>query len=120
MAPTASLLALAADLIGEDPRAPRSPRLPLAEVAAQVCPGQVAPARDEEGRDVAVYADEDGRVYAVNDACPHDGGPLSSGFVEGSSLVCPRHGWEFDLSSGQCPGRRARICPRRVAQVRES
>jgi len=120
MAPTASLMALAADLLGEDPRTPRPTRLPLAQVAREVCPGQVAPARDEDGRDVAVYASEDGEVYAVLDACPHDGGPLSSGFVEGRSLVCPRHGWEFEVSSGQCPGRRAHICPRRVAQVRES
>ena len=120
MPASASLLALAADLIGEDPRQPRAPRLPLAEAASKVGRGEVLPARDDGGRDVAVYASNEGEVYAVPDACPHDGGPLSSGFVEGRSLVCARHGWEFEVSTGECPGRRAGICPRRVAQVRDS
>ena len=108
-------MALAADLVGEDPRTERERfRLPLAVVAEDLEPGQVQPARDEDGTDLAVYANHEGAVYAVTDACPHDGGPLSSGFVEDGKLVCARHGWEFDADTGACPGRRARICPRRV------
>ncbi|MBT8492062.1 MAG: Rieske (2Fe-2S) protein [Deltaproteobacteria bacterium] len=113
--PSASLMALAADLLGEDPRTERERfRLPLATVADQLGPGEVQPARAASGEDVAVYADESGAIYAVADACPHDGGPLSSGFIEDGRLVCARHGWEFEAGTGVCPGRRARICPRRV------
>ena len=44
-----------------------------------------------------------GRIYALDDVCTHDGGPLSDGDVdaEGSTIACPRHGAKFDLSSGE-------------------
>lgn len=113
-------MARAADLIGEDPRVERPPRPALSEASQSIGPGEVAAARDDQGRDMAVYATRAGAVFAVLDQCPHDGGPLSSGFVEDGKLVCARHGWEFDGENGNCPGRSARICPRRVAQVRES
>jgi len=34
--------------------------------------------------------------------CPHQGGSLSDGLVEGDIVTCPLHGWEFDLRSGAC------------------
>jgi len=43
----------------------------------------------------------DGRVYAVNNRCPHRGGPLIRGFVEaGPAIRCPMHGWRYDLATG--------------------
>lgn len=53
----------------------------------------------------------DGRVYAVNNACPHRGGPLVRGAIEttpeGPMLRCPMHGWPFRLATGESvrPGR---------------
>ena len=38
--------------------------------------------------------------YAVNAVCPHMGGPLASGRLEGYVLACPWHGWTFDVRSG--------------------
>jgi 3-phenylpropionate/trans-cinnamate dioxygenase ferredoxin component len=42
----------------------------------------------------------DGRYYAVDDTCPHRGGPLSEGELEGGAVVCPWHGALFDLATG--------------------
>jgi NAD(P)H-dependent nitrite reductase small subunit len=55
-----------------------------------------------EGRAVAVYRRGD-RVYAVDDSCPHMGASLSDGFVNGKTVVCPWHGWTFDLETGASP-----------------
>ena len=42
----------------------------------------------------------DGAVYAIEDVCTHDGGPLDQGELEGACVVCPRHGATFDVRSG--------------------
>jgi len=42
----------------------------------------------------------DGKFYAISDTCPHAGGPLSEGYVDGTEVVCPWHGWSFDLCAG--------------------
>jgi nitrite reductase/ring-hydroxylating ferredoxin subunit len=39
-------------------------------------------------------------VHALGNACPHMGAPLSDGYVEGGTVVCPWHGWVFDLKTG--------------------
>jgi nitrite reductase/ring-hydroxylating ferredoxin subunit len=46
---------------------------------------------------VAVF-NMDGAFYACSSRCPHAGGPLADGFTRGTSVVCPWHGWNFDLS----------------------
>jgi nitrite reductase (NADH) small subunit len=38
--------------------------------------------------------------FALEDACPHDGGPLSDGILSDSSVICPLHERRFDLTSG--------------------
>ena len=51
----------------------------------------------------------DGTIYAVDDVCPHLGGPLHDGRVETDELLvtCPLHGWRFSLCDGTMhPGRR--------------
>ena len=53
------------------------------------------------GRLVALFACEDG-VAATAGRCPHASGPLHEGAVEGTTLVCPWHGWSFDLKTGAC------------------
>lgn len=42
-----------------------------------------------------------GEICAIENACMHRGGPLGQGVVEGGKVVCPWHGWEFDLKTGR-------------------
>lgn len=43
----------------------------------------------------------DGAYFAVNNVCPHQGGPLAKGKVEEQCVYCPWHGWQFDLETGE-------------------
>lgn len=54
---------------------------------------------DVDGEEIAVFY-EDGEYFAVNNVCPHQGGPLGDGKVENQCVYCPWHGWEFDIESG--------------------
>jgi 3-phenylpropionate/trans-cinnamate dioxygenase ferredoxin subunit len=42
-----------------------------------------------------------GQLFAIGDVCTHDDGPLGDGMIEGHNIVCPRHGGEFDVRTGQ-------------------
>ena len=42
----------------------------------------------------------DGAWFAIDNACPHRGGPLAEGHAEDGCVTCPWHGWEFDLAGG--------------------
>ncbi|MBA3909589.1 MAG: nitrite reductase (NAD(P)H) small subunit [Rhodobacter sp.] len=53
---------------------------------------------------VAVFRAADDHVFALDDRCPHKGGPLSEGIVHGHSVTCPLHNWVFDMTSGQAQG----------------
>ena len=100
--PEPSAYALVCDLLGDEPDAPERPGV---EDAVRGCARGEVVAASGGGEDVAVAVLGDGRAFVVPDACPHGGGPLSDGFVDGGRLVCPRHGWEFDLDTGTCPSR---------------
>ncbi len=52
--------------------------------------------REKHGRD------KSGRPFALRDACPHRGMPLSYGGFDGAQVECSYHGWRFDAHSGQC------------------
>ena len=54
------------------------------------------------GGTAIAIANVDGDYFAVSNACPHAGGPLGEGAVQGGLLRCPYHGWTFDLASGTC------------------
>ena len=54
--------------------------------------------------DIAVFRTRDDQVFALRDACPHRGGPLSQGIVHGATVTCPLHNWKIDLSSGEALG----------------
>ncbi len=41
-----------------------------------------------------------GKIYAIEDVCTHDGGPLDQGELEGEHVICPRHGATFDVRTG--------------------
>jgi nitrite reductase (NADH) small subunit len=53
---------------------------------------------------IAVFRTADDRVFALDDRCPHKGGPLSEGIVHGTSVTCPLHNWVFDMNTGQAQG----------------
>lgn len=44
----------------------------------------------------------EGEIFAVDNRCPHRGGPLAMGALHGTRLVCPWHAWEFDCTTGVC------------------
>lgn len=44
----------------------------------------------------------EGHIYALNNTCPHAGGPLGEGSVEGDWVECPWHGWKFNIKTGEC------------------
>jgi len=50
---------------------------------------------------LAVFRVE-GELYAVDNLCPHMSGDLSEGELNGHTLVCPLHAWEFDIRDGKC------------------
>ena len=52
-----------------------------------------------DGNRIAVF-NVGGIFYAIDDTCPHAGGPLSEGQVDGGKVVCPWHEAEFDLKTG--------------------
>jgi len=54
------------------------------------------------GRAIALFRVE-GRCYAIDNACPHRGGPLAEGDVEGHIVHCPWHGWTWDMRTGLNP-----------------
>ncbi len=43
----------------------------------------------------------DGTIHAIENICPHQGGPLADGFIEGPYVTCPWHAWCFDVRSGK-------------------
>lgn len=44
----------------------------------------------------------EGRIFAINDECPHMGGSLSEGELDNNEIICPLHFWRFDIESGNC------------------
>lgn len=67
-----------------------------AGLAADLAPGKSL-VLDAPVEPIAVF-NMDGTYYACSSRCPHAGGPLADGFTRGTSVVCPWHGWNFDLS----------------------
>ncbi len=53
---------------------------------------------------IAIFRNAEDRIFALDDTCPHKGGPLSNGIQHGESVTCPLHGWVFDLTTGQALG----------------
>jgi nitrite reductase/ring-hydroxylating ferredoxin subunit len=54
---------------------------------------------DVNGKSIAVFNIE-GNFYAINDICGHRGGPLGEGELDGNTVVCPWHGWRYDVITG--------------------
>lgn len=56
--------------------------------------------KTEQG-DIAVFRNAEDEVFALNDKCPHKGGPLSQGLVFDKRVACPLHNWVIALDTGK-------------------
>jgi len=66
---------------------------------AEIPPGSAKEVQAAD-RIVALYKVE-GTVHAMDGICPHQGGPLGQGLLDGRVVTCPWHGWQFDVTTGQ-------------------
>ena len=53
-----------------------------------------------DGKEIALF-NVDGTFYALDNECPHRGGPLGEGDLEGCIVTCPWHAWQYDVRSGE-------------------
>ena len=54
------------------------------------------------GRKVGVIKRPDGSFYAIEVGCKHQGADLTLGTIKDGIATCPRHGWQYDLETGEC------------------
>lgn len=73
-------------------------RFVKAAAAAEVPPG-TSKLVEIEGKEIALF-NAGGTLYALDNTCPHAGGPLAEGAVEGEQVECPWHGAQFNLKTG--------------------
>jgi NAD(P)H-dependent nitrite reductase small subunit len=67
--------------------------------AASVPPGGAVEVT-VDGQSVAIF-NVDGTFHALANRCPHRGGPLGQGFVDGAQVSCPWHNYTFDVTTGE-------------------
>lgn len=74
--------------------------MPLIKVASasDLPPGRVMEV--QAGERSFALCNFNGDVYCLDGTCPHAGGPLGEGALQGEMLVCPWHGWEFNCKTG--------------------
>jgi phenylpropionate dioxygenase-like ring-hydroxylating dioxygenase large terminal subunit len=70
------------------------------------------------GKRVAVFREPDGAFRAIEFSCKHQGADLSSGRIVGDEVTCPRHGWRYDLRSGDCLSHNAPSLRRHAVEIR--
>ncbi|MBW8057511.1 MAG: Rieske 2Fe-2S domain-containing protein [candidate division NC10 bacterium] len=52
-----------------------------------------------DGENIALF-NVDGTFHAIHNTCLHRGGPLGEGELEGTTVTCPWHGWQYDVTNG--------------------
>ena len=68
-------------------------------VAAAELPAGQGRVVEAQGRFLALF-NVDGCFYALDNACPHRGGPIGEGDLAGTLVSCPWHAWRFDVTTG--------------------
>jgi len=68
---------------------------------------------------VAVFRTVTDEVFALDNTCPHKGGPLAEGIVHGNKVTCPLHNWVFSLETGAAQGADSGQVATYVAEVRD-
>lgn len=71
--------------------------VPVAKLSSLSDPGRQLVEVDER---LIVLFRVGGEVFALDDVCTHDGGPLGEGELEDHTIACPRHGAKFDIRTG--------------------
>jgi|SRR3990172_2578953 len=56
---------------------------------------------EASGKQIAIF-NVNGKLVACDSVCLHRGGPLGEGDIEELIVTCPWHGWQYDLSTGEC------------------
>jgi nitrite reductase/ring-hydroxylating ferredoxin subunit len=74
--------------------------VPVAKVA-DLKPGECRTVMTD-GRELALF-NVGGKFYCLDNVCPHRGGPLAEGTLDGNVVTCPWHGWRFDVTTGVSP-----------------
>ena len=67
--------------------------------ASDIAPGTIREFQ-VEGKAIAL-ANVGGTFYAISNTCLHRGGPLGQGPLEGKTVICPWHGWQYDVTTGK-------------------
>ena len=70
---------------------------------SEVEPGQLKQIELDDGKQVCL-ANIDGTYYAIGGECTHMGGPLGEGELDGTTVTCPWHSGEFDVTTGEVKG----------------
>ena len=52
------------------------------------------------GEQIVALFKINGELHAIDGVCPHSGGPLANGMIQGHIVTCPWHGWQFDVTTG--------------------
>ena len=68
------------------------------------------------GKEIALF-NAGGNFFAIQNECPHRGGPLGEGILSDTSVICPLHAWMFDLKTGGCinnPGKTIKTFPVKI------
>jgi len=54
------------------------------------------------GKKIGIINRQNGDFYATEVGCKHQGADITQGKIDGHIATCPRHGWKYDLESGEC------------------
>jgi len=92
-----------------DPRNTTSPTTRMRVCLIEDLPVGLGRAFTIGGRTLALFRTRAGGLFAVDNRCPHKGGPLSEGMLAGDAVVCPLHAFRFELATGACD--QAGTCP---------
>ena len=75
------------------------PRLIKVATLGELTPGE-GKLVQVDGEQIALF-NINGTYHALGAVCPHEGGPLHEGVVEGDSIVCPWHAFDFKVTTGE-------------------
>ena len=75
--------------------------MPFVKVASVAALPAGSMVHGEIGDEMYVVCNVNGELHAMDGRCPHAGGPLGEGNLQGHTVVCPWHSWEFDCRTGE-------------------